>query len=184
MARAYYPDGDTFKPFTAEMVGGVGSYDVPMFAQSVLKLGTYSAANDNSGDGFTIVSTITAGYNANIGQQLVSVLTFRFSNGQGNPLYNGWQTSFPSYNQDVEYYYSVSGNIVTVYCKNNSYSGWNASYALIGHSESWSNLITVSDLPSSAIKFEPVYTHTSADAPIVVSSSQPNSPSATLWIVP
>ena len=184
MARAYYPDGGTFKPFSAEMVGGVASYDVPMFNQSTLKLGSYSAANNNAGDGFTIISTITEGYNAGITQQLVSILTFRFSNGQGSPLYNGWQTSFPAYTFGLEYYYTVSGSIVDIYCKNNSFNGLNVSYVLIGRSENWQHLITGSDLPSNAVKFTPVYTNTSVDAPIVVSASQPNNPSATLWIVP
>lgn len=109
MARAYYPDGGTFKPFTPEMVGAVGYYQTTMFHTAVLKLDTYQAQSTSSRDGFTIMSTITAGYNGNLSQQLVSILTFRFGNGSGT-LYNGWQTSFPIYNTDVEYYYMVSGS--------------------------------------------------------------------------
>ena len=183
MARAYYPEGDAFKPFTPEMVGAVGYYQTIMFYTSVLKLGTYQAQSTDSGDGFTIISTITGGYNGNLSQQLVTVLTFRFGNGSGT-LYSGWQTSFPTYNTGVEYYYTVSGSTVTVYCKNDSYNSQNTYYEFIGRTEGWTNDSVVTTLPSSATKFTPVYISTSSDAQIVVSSSQPSNPSATLWIKP
>lgn len=183
MARAYYPDGGTFKPFTPEMVGAIGYYQTTMFHTAVLKLGTYQAQSTSSGDGFTIVSTITAGYNGNLPQQLVSILTFRFGNGSGT-LYGGWQTSFPAYNTDVEYYYTVSGSNVTVYCKNDAYNSQNTYYEFIGRTEGWTNNSVVATLPSGATKFTPVYTSTSADAQIVVSGSQPSNPSAVLWVKP
>ena len=182
MARAYYENDDNYMPWTADMVGGIARYHVPMFNQSYLCLGTYAAQSTNNGDGFTIVSTITGGYNGQVPQQTVDILTFRFGNGSGI-LYEGYQATLPASNNSVTYYYSVSGVNITVWCNNTTFNGQNTYYAFIGRNEGWTQSNTTQTTkPSNLKQFTRVSIITSYDPEIVVSSSQPSNTNAKLWL--
>lgn len=181
MARAYYGSGDNYTPWTADMVGGIARYHIPMFNQCYLCLGTYAAQSTRSGDGFTIVSTVTGGYNGQISQQTVDILTFRFGNGSGI-LYDGYQATLPASNTSVTYYYSVSGGNITVWCNNTSFNSQNVYYAFIGRNEGWTQSnATQTTKPSNLKQFTRVSIVTSYDPEVVVSSSQPSNTNAKLW---
>lgn len=184
MAKAYYPSGNAFKEWTANMVNAAASYETPSFNNSIYHLGYYTYVNTTSGEGPTLLCTYAGGYNGNITQQLVTLLTFRFGNGSGT-LYNGWAMDFPATLTTVNYYYQYGSNKVNIYCDNKSYSGTYQGYTVISGSERWTDVNkTVSALPSGAVAFRDLALMSSYDAPVIVSSSQPSNTNATLWIQP
>lgn len=166
------------------MVNASASYEIPAFSNGIWHLGYYTYTSTTSGEGPTLLSTIAGGYNGNITQQIVTLMTFRFGNGSGT-LYNGWSMDFPSILTTVNYYYHYSNNRVNIYCQNTSYSGNYQGYTVLSGSARWTNVgKTVSALPSGAAAFRDIALMSSYDSPIVVAGSQPSNTNATLWIKP
>lgn len=184
MAKAYYNDGGVQKRWTASMVDGVGYSIVPAFSLGWLYIGSYHASVSNGGNGFTLLSTITGGYNGHIAQQLCTIITFRFGNGSGT-LYNGWQLSLPTQNEMVTYWYHVSRSQVDVYCKNNSFNSSDSGIVLLsGDPDLWTckGGTILNNQPTDVVQFAKITPHTSFDPQIVVSKSQPTNTNAALWV--
>lgn len=166
------------------MVNAAASYEIPSFNNGIWHLGYYIYTSTTGGEGPTLLSTIAGGYNGNITQQLVTLMTFRFGNGSGT-LFNGWSMDFPSISTAVNYYYKYGSNRINIYCQNSSYSGGYQGYTVLSGSERWTNVgQTVSALPSGAAAFRDIAPMSSYDSPIVVASSQPSNTNARLWIQP
>lgn len=166
------------------MVNAAASYEIPYFSKGIWHLGYYTYESTTSGEGPTLLSTIAGGYNGNINQQLVTLMTFRFGNGSGTTS-NGWSMDFPSISTAVNYYYKYGNNRINIYCQNSSYSGAYQGYTVLSGSERWTNVgQTVSALPSEAAAFQDIAPMSSYDSPIVVASSQPSNTNARLWIQP
>lgn len=183
MAKAYYNDGGVQKRWTASMVDGVGYSIMPAFNSCWLYIGSYHAPVSNGGHGFTLLSTIIAGYNGNIRQQLCTIITFRFGNGM-DILYNGWSLSLPTKNGEISYWYHVSGSQVDVYCKSDSYNSDDASIVFLsGNPDLWTcHSRILSSPPTDVVQFAEIRPHTSFDPQIVVSENRPTNANAALWV--
>lgn len=183
MARAYYPEGDSYKPWSADMVGASQLLYFPSHSKTTVYLGKFIATNNTNGQSFTLNLHTNCGYNGQVGQAQEITLRFSFGNGSGN-LQVGWASYFPTNDSNMIFYYRVEGITIHIYCDVKLYPGVHTTYSVhVSEYNKWIHIgEAISSIPSGAIEFTRVGAISTVDSEVVVSSSQPSNPNAKIWV--
>lgn len=183
MARAYYPEGDSYKPWSADMVGASQLLYFPSNSATKMYLGKFIATDSRNGQSFTLNLHTNCGYNGMVGQAQEITVRFAFGNGSGN-LQVGWASYFPENNPSIIFYYKVEGTTVHLYYDMKVYPGVHTTYSVhVSEHNQWVHIgEEISSIPSDVTEFTQVGTVTTVDPEVVVSSSQPSSNNAKIWV--
>lgn len=183
MARAYYPEGNKYKPWSADMVGASQLLTFPSDAVTKMYLGKFVASTTTNGQSFTLNLHTNFGYNGAVEQAQEVTLRFAFGNGS-NILQVGWASYFPANNPAIIFYYRVEGTTVHVYYDSTTYPGNNTTYSVhCSEYNKWTHIgENISSIPSDATEFTQVGVINTVDSEVVVSSSQPTNNNAKIWV--
>lgn len=183
MARAYYPEGNKYKPWSADMVGASQLLTFPSDAVTKMYLGKFVASSTTNGQSFTLNLHTNFGYNGAVEQAQEVTLRFAFGNGS-NRLQVGWASYFPANNPAIIFYYRVEGTTVHVYYDSTTYPGNNTTYSVhCSEYNKWTHIgENISSIPSDATEFTRVGVINTVDSEVVVSSSQPTNNNAKIWV--